>query len=44
MLIPLKHNNQIFYIDVEFAVEDFWGDKQEIDVNWRSIDDKEIYV
>ena len=35
MMIPLEHNYEKFYIDVDFKVGDSWGEGDELDINWR---------
>jgi uracil-DNA glycosylase family 4 len=36
MLIPLECNNEEFTIDVDFGVGESWGEKEEVEINWRN--------
>ncbi|MCC7570646.1 hypothetical protein KO465_04820 [Candidatus Micrarchaeota archaeon] len=38
MLIPLRHNFNEFYIDVDFKVKDSWAEGEELDIDWRTVD------
>ena len=37
MLIPLTYNNDEFFIDVDFAVGDSWGETKTLEIDWREV-------